>query len=56
MNWKNASWSELYCIAYADDMATPADRNQALEEIRRRMQAKKRHARVNYREKKVYPR
>lgn len=54
--WKTASLSQLYCIAYADDMATPVDRQQAVEEIRRRLQAKKRHVRVNYREKKVYPR
>ena len=56
MNWRKARLSELYCIAYADEMATPVDRQQALEEIRRRMQGKKRHIRVNYREKKVYPR
>jgi len=56
ISWKNARLSELYCIAYADEMATPVDRYQALEEIRRRKQAKKRHGRVNYREKRVYPR
>ena len=56
MNWHKARLSELYCVAYDDPMATPVDRQQALEEIRRRLQAKKRHIRVNYREKKVYPR
>ena len=56
MNWSKARLSELYCIAYADEMATPVDRQQALEEIRRRKQQKARHVRVNYREKKVYPR
>ena len=42
MDWKKARLSELYCVAYADDMATPVDRHQALEEIRRRMQQKAR--------------
>ena len=56
MNWHKARLSELYCIAYDDPMATPVDRQQALEEIRRRKQQKVRHIRVNYREKKVYPR
>lgn len=56
MNWHKARLSELYCIAYDDPMATPVDRQQALEEIRRRMQQKMRHPRVNFKERKVYPR
>ena len=54
--WKTATLSQLYCIAYDDQLATPVDRQQAVEEIRRRLQAKKPYVRVNYKEKKVYPR
>ena len=55
MNWSKARLSELYCIAYDDPMATPADRRAAMEEILRRKQRRKK-AQVQYKKKAVYPR
>ena len=56
MNWRQATLGQLYEIAYNDTESPLKYRLAALEEIRRRKQAKKRHIRVNFREKKVYPR
>ena len=53
-NWKSASLAQLYCIAYADEMALPSDRQNAAEEIMRRLR-RKREDRVQYRIKEVYP-
>jgi len=55
MNWKSASLAQLYCVAYADEMALPSDRQKAVEEIMRRLR-RKREDRVQYRIKEVYPR
>lgn len=52
--WKDATLSQLYCIAYDDPMALPIHRRQALEEIRRRMQRRKK-ARTQYKVKAVLP-
>jgi hypothetical protein len=54
MNWRQATLGQLYEIAYNDAGAPLQYKQAALEEIRRRMQ--KRHARVNYKERKGYPR
>ena len=53
--WKTATLSQLYCIAYDDPMATPVDRRQAMEEILRRNQRRKK-GRLQYKLKTVYPR
>lgn len=55
MNWKSASLAQLYCIAYADEMALPSDQRKAAEEILRRVQRRKK-GRVQYKLKAVYPR
>lgn len=55
IRWKDASLAQLYCIAYADDMALPSDQRMALEEIHRRMQRRKK-TRIQYKTKAVYPR
>lgn len=55
MNWKSASLAQLYCIAYADEMALPSDQRKAAEEILRRVQRRKRNQ-IQCKIKAVYPR
>jgi len=54
-SWREASLSQLYYIAYSQDeeMATPIDRREATEEILRRIQAKRKHQRVQHKIKAV---
>lgn len=52
-NWREASLSQLYCIAYDDAMALPSDQRMALQELLRRKQAKRKHQRVQHKIKAV---
>lgn len=47
IQWKSATLSQLYCIAYDDPMALPSDRRRAMEEILRQKQRRKK---VRYKE------
>lgn len=55
MNWKKATLGQLYEIAYNDDGAAPIHKRAAIEEIRRKTRRKPK-GKINYKEKKVYPR
>lgn len=54
-SWRDASLVQLYYIAYSADeeMATHIDRREAMEEILRRNQAKRKHQRIQHKIKAV---
>lgn len=54
-SWREATLSQLYFIAYSEDeeMALPIDRREALQELLRRKQAKRKHQRVQHKIKAV---
>lgn len=55
LNWREATLSQLYEIAFNDTECNPIYKQQALEEIERRRRKKQKHRRVNYMRKVVYP-
>lgn len=55
INWREANLAQLYYIAYSEDeeMALASDRREALQEILRRNQAKRKHQRIQHKIKAV---
>ncbi|WP_171684181.1 hypothetical protein [Paenibacillus planticolens] len=54
LNWREATSVQLYNIAFLDEGAALEHIQAARDELLRR--AKKRHSRVNFKEKVAYPR